>query len=142
MIMIICFCVMMIIMTMIRIRTNVLRALVLFLCFNFFNVFRIFFNLLFNIGLTFSTTFSNFGLIFFQSQSKTLLIINLTTYCLMKFTINSIALSEAPLAIQKNDKWLPMVVWRSTLHSPHFVRSFLAGKIFCRNTSCCIPEPI
>ena len=37
--------------------------------------------------------------------------------------------SEAPPAIQKNDKWLPMMVWRSTLRSPHFARSFLIESI-------------
>lgn len=61
-------------------------ARALFLCLKFVHFFRILCNLSFNFCFIFLPTFNNFGLIFFQSQSKTWLTINFTTYFLTKFT--------------------------------------------------------
>lgn len=61
--------------------------------------FRVFCSLSFNICHSLLTIFNNFGLIFFQIQSKSLLTTNFTTYLLTKFTTISANLSNISIRI-------------------------------------------
>ena len=100
--MIMCFGIMVIIMIIIRIRISVLYTLVLFLCFSFDGftcIVHNVHNLTFDFCHNFLPIFNNFGLIFFQSQSKTLLTTNFTTYFLTKFTTISANFSNISIRI-------------------------------------------
>ena len=108
MIMIICFWVEMIIIisyewfswqySFIKLRVCV-HAQALFLCLKFNHFFRVFCSLSFNICHSLLPIFNNFGLIFFQIQSKSLLTTNFTTYLLTKFTTISANLSNISIRI-------------------------------------------
>ena len=74
-------------------------ARALFLCLKSNHFFCIFCRLFFNICHSFLPIFNNFGLIFFQSQSKSLLTINFTTYFLTKFTAVSANFSNISIRI-------------------------------------------
>lgn len=75
------------------------QALFLHFSFMFNHFFRVFCSLSFNICHSLLPIFNNFGLIFFQIQSKSLLTTNFTTYLLTKFTTISANLSNISIRI-------------------------------------------
>lgn len=75
------------------------QALFLHFSFMFNHFFRVFCSLSFNICHSLLPIFNNFGLIFFQIQSKSLLTTNFTTYLLTNFTTISANLSNISIRI-------------------------------------------
>lgn len=80
-------------------RVNVSWTLALFFCLSSNHFFFTFCSLSFNIWHNFLAAFNSFGLIFFQSQSKSLLTTNFTTYFLTNFTTISANLSNISIRI-------------------------------------------